>query len=132
MMTTDDIAQNLQPDAVGTSPTAASATAARPRRPRQGHRPKIRAAFDALERDGLLHPHLRPCARFRVVIDWLMAAGYAKDLPKRDAVEREYKRWLREHDAGRGGPIAQPSTVPTITRHSASESHSATGARAGV
>jgi hypothetical protein len=78
---------------------------------RQGHRPKIRAAFDALERDGLLLPHLRPSARFRVVIDWLMAAGYAKDLSERDAVEREYKRWLRERSSAKSAQGAQDAPL---------------------
>jgi hypothetical protein len=74
-------------------------------------RPKIRAAFDALERDGLLLPHLRPSARFRVVIDWLMAAGYAKDLSERDAVEREYKRWLRERSSAKSAQGAQDAPL---------------------
>jgi hypothetical protein len=103
MTTTEYIDHDLGPKPAG---TPAAAPSVPPPRSRQGHRPKIRAAFDALERDGLLPPHLRPCARFRVAIDWLMAAGYANDLPERDAIEREYKRWLRERSSAQGAKHA--------------------------
>jgi hypothetical protein len=64
--------------------------------PRQGHRPKIRAAFDALNAEGLLLPYLLPHERARLVTDRLMAMGYSSDMPGRHAIEREYHQWLRE------------------------------------
>jgi hypothetical protein len=99
MTTTEDIAQDLQPNAAGTPLPPAPPPAPARRRSRLGHRPKIRAALDALGADNLLPPLLRPIARVRVVQNWLMRAGYAKDMPGRDAIEREYQRWLRERSA---------------------------------
>jgi hypothetical protein len=91
MMTIEDIAGRPEPDGSAiTSPEPPT------RAPRLGHRPKNRAAIEALDAEGLLPPHLRPVARFRIVSDWLMAIGYAGDMPERDAVEREYQRYRRE------------------------------------
>jgi hypothetical protein len=91
----EDIARDLaEPE------TAKTSFAPQPpaRTPRLGHRPKIREALEALHAEGLLLPLLRTTARYRLVLDWLMKRGYsaADDLPGRDAVEREHKRWLRE------------------------------------
>jgi hypothetical protein len=113
-MTTEDIAQDLEPDAAGTPPAAAPSVP--PPRSRQGHRPKIRAALDALGADGgLLPPFLRPKARARVIKDWLMHAGYSKDMPGRDAIEREYQRWLRERSAQNAQSAPSEPHAPLAT-----------------
>ncbi|HEY1246089.1 MAG TPA: hypothetical protein VGF29_14780 [Hyphomicrobiaceae bacterium] len=98
-MTTEDIAQNLEPDVIGAP--SAIAPAARPRRSRPRHRPKIMAALEALHADGLLLPHLSPGAIVRLVLDYLMARGYAAadDVPGRDAIVRAHRDWLHERSA---------------------------------
>jgi hypothetical protein len=69
-------------------------------RPRQGHRPKIRAALDSLDAEGRLLPYLLPHERARLVTDRLMAMGYSGDMPGRHVIEREYRQRLREVPEG--------------------------------
>jgi hypothetical protein len=88
-----DRAPNLP--AVEVEPTADDApiAPARPRAPRRaarGHAPKILAALRELDAAGLLPPHLRPCTIYTLVCRQLTIAGYALDMPGRDAVRRAY------------------------------------------
>jgi hypothetical protein len=82
--------------AVEVDPTAeddAPIAAARPRAPRspRGHAPKILPALRELDAAGLLPPHLRPCMIYTLTCRQLTVAGYALDMPGRDAVMRAYR-----------------------------------------
>ncbi|HEY1247235.1 MAG TPA: hypothetical protein VGF29_20635 [Hyphomicrobiaceae bacterium] len=99
-MTTEDIAQDLEPEPAspGAAPERPGAQA--PRGP-HGHRPKIAAAVAALEAEGLLPEYLRPVTRDRRITDWLMEKGYAKDLPSRPAMARFFaKRGCNSGNSG--------------------------------
>jgi hypothetical protein len=90
MAVIEDIARDLEPE-----PASALPTPEAPALPlRQGHRPKLWAAFEAMTAEGLLNTQLRPVAIVRRVTDWLMQAGFADDLPLRDTIMREYRKWL--------------------------------------
>jgi hypothetical protein len=57
----------------------------------RGHQPKIGEAVAALRAEKLLPPHLRPVQRNRLIIEWLIAAGYGNDLPSPRAIARWFE-----------------------------------------
>ena len=57
-------------------------------RKRTGHGAKIEVAVAALEAQGKLPPHLRPCVWDQLVLKELERQGYKTDLPDRFALHR--------------------------------------------
>jgi hypothetical protein len=90
-----------------TKATAGAEPQPLPRLPR-GHQAKISLAVAALRAQGLLPPYLRPVQRDRLIVEWLIAAGYGDDLPSRRAIKRwiESEQRLRAEAAVQSAPIA--------------------------
>ena len=85
IMLIEDITGDLAPETASTSPAPARQPSARPRK---GHHHKIAKAVAEMRAEGLLPEHLRPKVRNCRICDWLMQAGYADDLPSRQAFAR--------------------------------------------
>jgi hypothetical protein len=80
---TEDIADDLEPEAANPSSPPESAEAANPSSPPEPA---------ALRANGKLPTHLRINHRDKRIRDWLIEAGYGNDIPDRNAIRRAWRR----------------------------------------